>query len=80
MVNDRISALLSVKNSKIIKEQIGQITSLDGNFSQLGMWRVKSKLFPQKCDPPVAKRDESGNLITAAQPLKKLYLSTMYID
>ena len=38
--------------------------------------KIRSKLFPQISDPPMAKKDDKGNLITAVQPLKKLYLDT----
>ena len=37
---------------------------------------MKTKLLPTKYDPPQAKKDVAGNLITAVAPLKKLYLST----
>ena len=46
-----------------------------GNFNQLGMWRLKSKLWPKEQDPPIAKFDEKGNLITNPEALKKLYLN-----
>ena len=38
--------------------------------------RVKQKLIPKSRDPPTAKRDESGNIITSPNLLKKLYLDT----
>ena len=52
------------------------INSIDGAFSRVGMWKVKSKLFPNKFQAPMAKKDPSGNLITAVEPLKKLYIRT----
>ena len=52
------------------------VDSLDGNFSQLGLWKVKKLVFPTHKEPPTAKRDVSGNLISSSQDLKDLYLST----
>ena len=40
------------------------------------MWKLKSKLLPRPSDPPMAKKDAGGNLITAPLPLKKLYVET----
>ena len=40
------------------------------------MWKVRSKLFPRKIDPPMAKKDVDGNLITGHEALKKLYINT----
>ena len=50
--------------------------TLDGNFSQLGLWKIKQKLCPLISDPPMAKYDNRGNLITTAEALKNLYLET----
>ena len=75
-VENHISNLTAAKNAALMKEQIGTFLSSEGKFSQTGMWRVKSKLLPRNIDPPTAKMDEKGNLITAAAPLKELYSRT----
>ena len=49
--------------------------SVNGKFSQTGMWKLKNKLIPKDVDPPMGKYDEFGNLITAPDALKSLYLS-----
>ena len=72
----RIYKQISEKNVKIVTEHLAKLDSFDGKFNQLGMWKIKSKLFPRPRDPPTAKKDEYGNLITAPQALKNLYLST----
>ena len=51
----------------------------DGNFSQIGMWKLKNQLIPKEMDPPMAKLDSYGNLITAPGALKNLYLET-YVE
>ena len=62
-----------------IQEQIGNLESARGSLSLNGMWRVNFKLFPRPTDPPMAKHVYKGNLITKAEPLKKLYLDT-YVE
>ena len=75
-IEDKITQFCSTKNVKIINEQLGQINTLNGSISQIGIWKVKSKLLPRPVDPPMAKRDFAGNLITGVAPLKQLYLDT----
>ena len=67
---------ISARNAKVVTEQVAGFDTLDGKFSQIGMWKVKKKLCPRPKDPPTAKRDDFGNLITAPSALKNLYLPT----
>ena len=69
-VDFEIYEIISSKNAKTVIEQMGNLDTMDGKFSQLGMWKVRKKLCPRQKDPPTAKKDEMGNLITAptAQP------------
>ena len=67
---------MASKNAKDISDQVAQFDSLDGQFNQIGMWKVKKTLFPRAKDPPTAKKDDFGNLITAPSALRTLYLST----
>ena len=73
---NKVTVLMGDQNANFVKEQVMQLNSIDGNFSQVRMWKIKNKLFPRPQDPPMAKRDRGGNLITAPLPLKKLYLET----
>ena len=43
------------------------------------MWKLKNQLVPKERDPPMAKMDNQGNLITAPEALRKLYLGT-YVE
>ena len=54
----------AAKNAEIIKEHIREVEREDGNFSQLKMWKLKKKLCPKIGDPPMAKKDENGTLIS----------------
>ena len=38
------------------------------------MWKLKNQLMPKEMDPPMAKFDDKGNLITNPNLLKNLYL------
>ena len=71
-----ISEILSEKNIKIVEEMATQVNTLDGRFCQNGLWKLKKKLFPKMKEPPAGKYDEFGNLITAPETLKQLYLKT----
>ena len=73
-LESEISEIISAKNVQIVKEQIQELESTDGEFYQLGLWKVKEKLCPKQKEPPMAKRDGFGNLITAPNALKDLYL------
>ena len=75
-IDEAVAEEESDRNIKVVKEHINSIETLEGNFSQLGLWKLKQRLCPSNSDPPMAKHDEKGNLITAPETLKKLYLET----
>ena len=68
----------SDKNSKLVEEYVASLTE-KGRFSQTGMWKLRKKLHPQQVDPPMAKFDKNGNVITATPLLRKPYLDT-YVE
>ena len=74
---EQILALkIADKNAKNISEQISDFTLGDGSFSHIGFWKVKSRIVPGKSNPPMAKRDAEGNLVTSPENLRALYLET----
>ena len=75
-VEDQIVEIEASKNTDTVKEHIETLETLDGNFSQMGMWKLKQKLCPVAVDPPMAKLDDKGNLITSPEALKQLYIET----
>ena len=75
-IEEEIYEKLTKSNAKIVSEQLGCLDTLDGNFNQIGMWKVKKIVCPRAKDPPTAKKDHLGNLITAPSALKNLYLTT----
>ena len=62
------------KNVKIVKEHLKQIETEEGTFLNLGFWKLKQKLRPCSKDPPMAKNDKDGNLITSLAGIRDLYL------
>ena len=79
LIETRIQKLSSVRNVKMVEEFV-QTLDHNGKFSQSGMWKLRKKLHPSKStDPPMAKVDMKGNLVTAPNLIRKLYLDT-YID
>ena len=76
---EKISELCAKRNCDIVKDYTQGLGTIDGNFSQLGMWKLKNNFFPRDHDPPMAKLDKAGNLITTPSSLKDLYLET-YIE
>ena len=75
-IEDTIATEQSEKNAETVREYIENIETLEGNFSQGGLWKLKRKLCPTASDPPMAKYDDKGNLITSHAALKDLYLNT----
>ena len=75
-VDEYLAENCADKNAATVKEYIKSVENENGNFSQLKLWKLKQKLCPKICDPPMAKKDENGTLITSPELLKSLYLRT----
>ena len=66
----------AARNAAKVIEYLQEVQKEDGNCSQLKLWNLKQRLCPKVPDPPMAKRDENGTLVTAPELLKSLYLRT----
>ena len=73
-IDEQLSVLCSERNMKIVQEHVKSLGGANGGFSQTGMWKLKNRLWPKEQDPPMAKLDDKGNLISEPNALKKLYL------
>ena len=63
-----------------VKEHLGHITGENEKINTHGIWKTKNKiLLKQKPSVPMAIKDKSGNLITGAEPMKKLILQ-MFLE
>ena len=69
-----IQQTCATENAKAIREQVEHLSDLGGNFSPNLMWKVKRKVCKRACDPPMAKKDSKGNLVTAPSQVKQLYI------
>ena len=76
-VSEQISQLCSDKNKQIVDDYIkDDDLSIEG-FNQIKTWGLKKKLAPKNViDPPAAKKDRTGNLVTDRKELENLYLET----
>ena len=74
---------LSVKcaeiNKNLVLKYCEELDSQKGVFSQHGLWKLKAKLCKTSVDPPMAKIDTNGLIVTAPNLLRDLYLRT-YCD
>ena len=75
-LEDDIAKLSAHRNAKKVKEYVRNLDSASGNFSQLGLWRLKRDLCQTQPEPPSAKIDKKGTLISSPNLLRKLYLET----
>ena len=75
-ISDYLSDEIADKNAQKVTEHLSGLTLGEGGLSQTGFWRIKSKICPKNTDPPLAKRNENGDLITSPNNLKQLYLDT----
>ena len=76
-LSEQISELCSNKNKQIVEDFIGGYdSSLDG-FNQINTWSLKKRLAPKNVvDPPAAKKNSAGELVTDRKELENLYLET----
>ena len=74
-IEDKMSQLQSESNFTTVTKYLHTISSEDG-LNHTGFWKVRKKLCPRKEEPPMAKRDTSGNLICGSEALKMLYVDT----
>ena len=80
--NDReIAEKIFERNRSIIVQQISDMSDASSNFSRVKMWKVKQKVCPKyEVDPPAAKIDSFGNLITNHNELKNCMLTPINLD
>ena len=79
-VLEEIADICAQKNKDIVEEYLGNTDDGLEGFNQAKVWTLKKKLSPKNSeDPPMAKKDKNGTLITDKKLLEKLYLDT-YVD
>ena len=76
MIENEISIICSEKNTKIVKAHLAELSGNEDQVCRLNMWRLKQKLCPRSIDPPMAKKDSNGQLVSEPGKLKQLYATT----
>ena len=74
-IETNVSNIMYEKNTEKVKT-FNEELKVNGKFSQNGVWKLKKKLCLKSRDPPMAKKDIEGNLVTNPQLLKELYMDT----
>ena len=77
VVKESVAKICSGTNKRIVEDY--RVSCDDGieGYSQPKTWKLKKKLAPKNTfDPPAAKKDKSGNLITDKKGLETLYIDT----
>ena len=76
-VVDKLSEAFAQNNKDIIKEYMEKDKDGIYGHNQTRTWKWRKKLCPKDTfDPPAAKKDSEGNLITSRKSLETLYLNT----
>ena len=76
-VNRKISDLCAERNKIIVNEYLGKTDDTIEGYNQARTWSMKKKLFPKNTvDPPCAKKDSNGHLVTSKDALENLYVET----
>ena len=76
-IMEKIGVLCAKKNKKLVEEHLGKTDSSIEGFNQAKTRALKKMLSPKNTlDPPAAKKDQSGKLVTNKEELEKLYLKT----
>ena len=74
-INDNISELCAEKNRKKINALFSDESDPFEANKTLKTWKLRKKLAPSKiCEPPTAKKDDTGMLVTDKVNLEKLYI------
>ena len=77
IVMEKISEIVAEKNIETVKNYLGVDNDGMEGFTQPKTWLLRKKLSPKNTiDPPAAKKDKAGNLVTSKSLLEKLYLDT----
>ena len=58
-----VTKTMADRNAKIVKNQLMQLNSIDGNYLE-----IEKQFLPRPKDPSMAKKDKGGNLVTAPPP------------
>ena len=76
LTETEMKQIISNKNMKQIKYFTDGVDALNGSLCNINFWKMKKRFIQDKDDPPAAKKDAQGNIITSSSALQNLYLGT----
>ena len=75
--SEQIASICATKNKEIVNEYLGKNQDTTEGFSQIRTYNLKKRLCPKNSlDPPTAKRNSEGKLVSDPEELKTLYMET----
>ena len=75
-IDEKIGNICANNNKAIVDEYLGRTNDTKEGYNQAKTWRLTKKLSPKNSiDPPCAKKDRNGDLVTDKEA-KKLYVDT----
>ena len=75
-VEAEICEINSEKNFNIVKDNLNHLVDDTENLNCIKMWQLKKRICSKSPDPPIAKLNEQGELVTESSQLKQLYEAT----
>ena len=76
-INNNIASISAKKNKMIVDDYLGKTNDTIEGFNQAKTWGLTKKLCPKNSiDPPCAKKNKHGQLVTDKEDLEKLYIET----
>ena len=74
---EKIGNLCATKNKELVNQYLGKSQDTIEGHNQERTWALRKKLCPKtSVEPPSAKMDADGNLVTNKTELENLYLNT----
>ena len=75
-VENEIAEINAEENYNFMRKNVEHLVDNTKNVNCIKMWQLKKKLCSKKAEPPTAKKNDKGELVTESSELKKLYKST----
>ena len=76
-IEEKIGIFCANKNKLIVDDYLGKKEDTIEGYSQAKTWQLTKKLCPKNIiEPPCAKKDGNGDLVTEKEALEKLYVDT----
>ena len=70
--NYKALAQITENNFNKVKEELEKVKTNKGGMNAKQLWKMKTKLCPNKKDPPTAMLDPKGNLLTSNKAIEEL--------